>query len=220
MKKTLITLMALAGVATADSVLFDFDEKDLTETGLTSVTLSDLDSGINAIISTTGNTTGTLVGGDWSNASTTDNTAIPAVGSAEYDYIAGSDRNVPLTLTFNGLTAGSVYNVTIATGVPFEQGGAWNTLGLATGFSYASATRTTSGGTENMPTSQNVSVKEVATFTFTGITANERGEIIFNIATNNAHTSSFNYAVIIPEPATATLSLLALAGLAARRRRK
>ena len=71
-----------------------------------------------------------------------------------------------------------------------------------------------------MPTSQNVTVKEVATFTFTGITANESGEIIFNIETTGKHTPSFNYAVIIPEPATATLSLLALAGLAARRRRK
>ena len=218
MKKTLITLIALAGVASADTVLFDFDEADLTATGLTTVTLSDLDSGINAIISTNG----TLVGGDWSDAPANNTVATPAVGSAEYDFIKSSGKGTPLTLTFSGLTAGSVYDITIATGVPFEGAGAWNTLTPSTGFTYTSATKTTSTGPTIIESlDQQVTVKEVSTFTFTGVTANESGEIAFEIKTTGAHTPSFNSAAItlVPEPATATLSLLALAGLAARRRR-
>lgn len=81
MKKTIIALLALAGMAGADTVLFDFDAADLTATGLTSEKLSDLDSGIDAIISTTD----TLVAGDWSNAPTNNTIVSPTVGSAEYD---------------------------------------------------------------------------------------------------------------------------------------
>lgn len=207
-------------MAAADTVLFDFDAADLTATELKTVTLSDLDSGINAIISTNG----TLVGGDWSNAPANDTDATPAVDSAEYDFIKSSGKNTPLTLTFSGLTAGSVYDITIATGVPFEGAGGWNTLAPLEGFTYTSATRTTNGGTSTLTSlNQQVTVKEVATFKFTGVTANESGEIAFQITTPyGVHTPSFNSATItlVPEPATATLSLLALAGLAARRRRK
>ena len=219
MKKTLITLIALAGVASADTVLFDFDAADLTAADLKTVTLSDLDSGIDAIISTNG----TLVGGDWSNAPDNNTVATPADDSAEYDFIKSSGKNTPLTLTFSGLTAGSKYDITIATGVPFEGAGGWNTLAPEEGFTYTSVTKTVSSGTSTLTSLDNqVNVKEVATFKFTGVTANESGEIAFKIATPyGVHTPSFNSAAIalVPEPATATLSLLALAGLAARRRR-
>lgn len=219
MKKTIITLLTLAGAAAADTVLFDFDANALTSSELDSVTLSDLNSGIDATISTTG----TLVGGDWSEAPVENTIVSPAVGSAEYDYIASSGRGTPLTLTFSGLTEGSVYDITIATGVPFEGAGKWNTLAPMEGFAYDSVTKTTNSGTEILTSlAEKVSVKEVATFTFTGVTANADGEIIFEIATPGYHTPSFNSATItlVPEPTTATLSLLALCGLAARRRRK
>lgn len=117
-----------------------------------------------------------------------------------------------------------MYDITIATGVPFEGAGGWNTLAPIEGFTYTSTTKTTNSGTSILTSLNNqVTVKEVATFTFTGVTANESGEIAFEITTPyGAHTPSFNSATItlVPEPATATLSLLALCGLAARRRRK
>lgn len=43
---------------------------------------------------------------------------------------------------------------------------------------------------------------------------------VFNTVSDATVASSLNKAVLVPEPTTATLSLLALAGLAARRRRK
>ncbi len=226
MKKTFITLLALASVAGADTVSFDFDASALTAEGLKEATLSDPDSGIKAIVSTNG----TLVGGDWSDAPTGNTEATPATTSPEYDYIASNGKNTPLTLTFTGLTAGSQYTITIATGLPFEGAGNWNTLAPTQGFTYTGVTKTTINpntgqtSTDTLTDLNNkVNVKQVSTFTFTGVTANADGQISFKISTNNTHTPSFNSASItplIPEPTTATLSLMALAGLAARRRRK
>lgn len=53
---------------------------------------------------------------------------------------------------------------------------------------------------------------------FTGEWVNENTILNYDSATQAVYVQNVNY--VIPEPATATLSLLALAGLAARRRRK
>lgn len=53
---------------------------------------------------------------------------------------------------------------------------------------------------------------------FTGDWVNENTMLNYNSATQAVYVQNVNH--VIPEPATATLSLLALAGLAARRRRK
>ena len=151
----------------------------------------------------------TLGYGDWTSESKT---------GANYDFIKGAAKNASLTLTFSNLVAGSTYDITLVTGVPFEGAGAWNSL--TTENAYTSST---------LPIGQqNIAVRELTTYTVTGVTANAIGEIVFTINnTNGSHSASFNYASItgavvpaVPEPTTATLSLLALAGLAARRRRK
>ena len=53
-----------------------------------------------------------------------------------------------------------------------------------------------------------------------GVNVNLEGLYIHNQALTDAQVEAFVESISVPEPTTATLSLLALAGLAARRRRK
>ncbi len=207
MKKTLIALMATAGAVTAETASFDFKGADLNgKTDLTSIELVDVATQFEATITAL---SGTLAYGDWTSESKT---------GANYDFIKGAAKNVSLTLTFSNLVADSLYDITIVTGVPFEGAGSWNSLSTTNTYT-----------TTSLPLGQqNIAVRELTTYTVTGVTADETGEIVFTINnTNGSHSASFNYASItgavvpaVPEPTTATLSLLALAGLAARRRRK
>lgn len=204
MKKTLIALVATAGAVTAETATFDFDINDLNgQTDLTSVELIDEITRFEATITAL---SAGLAGGDWSAESKS---------GAEYDFIKGSAKNVSLTLTFSNLVAGSLYDITIVTGVPFEGQGSWNSLSTTNPYTTTSLALG----------QQNIAVRELTTYVVGGVTANDNGEITFTINnTDGKHSASFNYATIsgavVPEPATATLSLLALAGLAARRRRK
>ena len=194
----------MAGVAMADTASFDFKGADLNgNTGLSSIELVDVATQFEATITAL---SGNLGYGDWSAESKS---------GAEYDFIKGAEKSASLTLTFSNLVAGSLYDITIVTGVPFEGAGSWNSLTTDNAYTESSLTL----GQEN------IEVRKLTTYTVTGVTADETGEIVFKINnTNGSHSASFNYATIsgavVPEPATATLSLLALAGLAARRRRK
>ena len=202
MKKTSIVLLALAGAAMAETAEFDFDASDLDgKTNLTSITLVDDITRFEATITAL---SGNLASGSWSGQT-----------GPNYDFIKGAKKNASLTLTFSNLVAGSLYDITIVTGVPFEGAGSWNSLTTSNNYTSSS-----------LPLGQqNIAVKDLTTYVVSGVTANDFGEITFKINnTNGSHSASFNYVSIsgevVPEPATATLSLLALAGLAMRRRRK
>lgn len=205
---------AFANAATGTAV-FDFKASDLGgETELTSVELNDALTEFNATITAL---SGNLAGGDWNNYNTSQNTGtIPDAGTPEYDFIKGAAKNASLTLTFGNLVAGSLYDITLVTGVPFEGAGSWNTL----------TTENTYTSTNLELGAQNIAVRGITTYEVLKVTANEEGEITFKINNNGNHSASFNYAsitgAVIPEPSAfgllAGLGALALVG--ARRRRK
>lgn len=205
MKKSLIALFALAGTSFgATTVVFDFDGSDLGgATNLTTIALTDTDSDFVATLTAS---SGTLIGGDWGTEIT----------GATGDYIKCATKSAGLSLTFSGLVAGELYDIQLVTGVPFEGAGSWNTMN--TDNEYTS--------TDLEFGAQNIAVRNITTYNVTGVKANEDGEITFTIGnTNGSHSASFNYAEIteattnVPEPATASLSLLGLAALMIRRRR-
>ena len=121
--------MATAGAVTAETASFDFDISDLNgQTNLASVKLIDEITRFEATITALN---ASLAGGDWSTESKS---------GAEYDFIKGSAKNVSLTLTFSNLVAGSLYDITIVTGVPFEGSGSWNSLSTTNTYTTTSLT--------------------------------------------------------------------------------
>lgn len=95
------------------------------------------------------------------------------------------------------------------------------TTNVAFTIAYLDGTISTQGATKN-----NIVFNGVSGFTSTGVTVNDTYVVSFDANTNYTtldEAKSLSAAMAsasIPEPTTATLSLLALAGLAARRRRR
>ena len=138
-------------------------------------------------------------------------------GNSWQTFISGP-KGSSLSLTISGLVAGASYQIALVTGCPFEGAGAWNSL--VTSNTYGSADPSIGAN------SQTIQARTPTGYTISDVIANEDGEIILTVNTpGSAHTPTFNALAIsgetasVPEPATASLSLLGLVALMARRRR-
>lgn len=220
MKKTLITLLSLAGVAMAEETWQDTFTVplDITSTAI-SLNSDCLSLTLNSI---GGASTGTCAPEEVTGA---------AGFSPKIQFIQGSNDGCYWTLDFT-LKNNSIYGLTL------------------TGFSFDMFSTTASGGTHSaglQDTKVSLSFGEsvfgegsavLGGGTATG-TAEITGEYLLNAGesvnltmkvqrtasggnaqTGYASVSAGTMTYVIPEPATATLSLLALCGLAARRRRQ
>lgn len=183
MKKTLFLMLALGDVSQAASSVsstFDFDLEGLPASGLKSAAYQD--AYFKATVTAT-SANGSLSSGSWAGCNATQNTGtIPAAGSAAYDYVSGNAKNTGLTLTLENLEAGSAYQVSFVTGLPFEGAGSWNSV--STPNSYESA--------DPAMNTQNVGVRGITTYNFTNLVADENGSIRLSINATGSHTPSFN----------------------------
>ncbi len=203
MKKTLIALMALAGVAMADehlAIIAEFTQAPVLA--------------------------GNCWSGDYVLTFTLAQDYTLQHGGALVGFYRGSEVNNDYG--YNAITLGGTNDaLTLTVG----RGRVLNTLNNATGIganttvSYkdnvtfttaiekgVTYTLSVTGGDQSMtPTLSWTTAEGIQSETLASYAGNMNGNAALTYAVNT---------VMIPEPATATLSLLALAGLAARRRRK
>lgn len=225
-----ISMLAVVSAlsASAATVLFDFNSSLLPETPAKTVSVTDSGSGFVATLATASSSANlgsasSAASGDWVSSGTSFDTQgldsfmenQISFGNSWQTFISGP-KGSSLSLTISGLVAGASYQIALVTGCPFEGAGAWNSL--VTSNTYGSATP--SLGVEN------INVNVPTSYTISDIIANENGEITLTVNTpSSAHTPTINALAIsgetasVPEPATASLSLLGLMALMARRRR-
>ena len=252
MKKTLIALMALAGVAMAET--FTMDQLVATGTmgssvtldanytadkvysfvgdsAITNITCADLTSALQA-------STGFITIAAWVNQTEGSEDAIFSFGG-QNDGFKFALKNDKLQITTKGVKD-STTNVAVTQGTLADP--AWTLVAVSVDLDKTGADSvffTGSAGYTTLTTTQGIALGswnaasnsyfaigsgnsnglrdgfegQIANLTiFTSDTV-ATAETIMNVMGNTAPK-------MIPEPATATLSLLALAGLAARRRRK
>ncbi len=227
MKKTLITLLALCGVAAADTT----GAITLWNTGFSVVTTGD-----NAGTWTTSKeNTATLTSSGWTltkaDGSALQSTAANAaelrpntnVGSAQGWSLDFSLKNTSSeAITFNSLTFDTLI---------FAGSGVYQGENTDRDFVFTLTYGDKSVSTDNYTIKGNGTANPgdgVVTFnleTDIELAVNESIAIGFDVVKGTSNPGCFLglksiSAAMVPEPATATLSLLALAGLAARRRRK
>jgi hypothetical protein len=225
MKKTLIALMALAGVTFGTD--YTYTELWTAQFG------SAYDSGYT--------TTLTSAGKFWDagdvktefGAQTTGNKRIHMEGGTYGDFGTSFEFNMVLTLTGDNFSNGHISE--IKAGSTSD----WLCLGVNNGALTLSGNKlgnVTSMGTVELGTQYTCTLTKIdSTITFTVGDASATATLgsvsgVINNITLGGNTGgnqrvpvlveSIGWSTIVPEPATATLSLLALAGLAARRRRK
>ena len=271
MKKTLITLLALAGVAAAaDKVQIDFGRYDAQTEGYyniyvaegytTSNTAANYVNGATSATTTHSLTLGeqeitltyqhttdqgycggkgliptltTTEEADWKNAYVGD---LPSgVQGNVWDGITTQSANDggTHTLTFSNLAAGTytlsafggyngkdtMANMSITLGGGLSAN--WSYQGCLNGTWSESATAT--GSSITMNTAGSEQTDHGYYFTADSITVQEGASLSVTITGTGGYARTpLNYVSLqmVPEPTTATLSLLALAGLAARRRRR
>lgn len=221
-------IMVSALSANAATVLFDFNSSLLPETPAKTVSVTNSGSGFVATLATASSSanlgsSSTASSGDW--VSTTisfDTQELDAFmdnqisfGNSWQTFISGP-KGSDLSLTISGLVAGASYQIALVTGCPFESVGSWNSMNISNTYREASPAL---GQT-------NIAVREPTGYTISDVIANENGEIVLRVGTpSSSHTPTFNALAIsgetasVPEPATASLGLLGLLGLLARRRR-
>lgn len=229
MKRSLFLVPFMLGslVAAADLsplAFFDFNGNLLTEgTAQTSINLTVDD--VTATVTTSytgglGSGTSTYTLTDDVLTSLNDNVGYTSGNgftlSNSQSYLSAGQKNAnaDLTITLSGLKAGSLYNVSFVTGLDFEGAGAWNIPSTTNAYESCDMNL----GTQCIP------VRALGTFNVVGLAADDNGCITFTIDdTNGSHTAVINSMAValqnVPEPATASLSLLALGALALRRRR-
>lgn len=233
MKKTIIALLALAGIAGAEVLTFTPQvDDDATWTKGISFSPQNGSSDLSlTFVSITewheDDYTGTIT----ENAYTGANGISPVV-----QFLEGKNGKNSWTLTFkianntnNAITLGgfsTVANAVSLTGGTHSAGinNLWTLVKLqqseseytSLGEAYATLGASSASGTSSVTFSQDVVIDAKASQTFTMTFDRRSGE---GGKTGFANITSIGVNVI-PEPTTATLSLLALAGLAARRRRK
>ena len=261
MKKTLITLLALAGVATAAPVVVTFGNPTAPERDF--ITDSFYVSGVGKTTYTLQNgatvtftpSKGSLwagsdngsVKGTWGNAAaiTAMNTALGltstngftaadfSAGSGIY-YTASGSGGSSSTLTLNlgeAAKVGDTITLVVTAASRAQHTAGFSITGLGdditlsyaglngNGFTAASGSSVSYSGdlaSNWSPNTESVQIFQVTgTLTSTTLTMSQPGT-----EKNGWQTLSYVVAPAVPEPATATLSLLALAGLAVRRRRK
>ncbi|MBQ9830447.1 MAG: PEP-CTERM sorting domain-containing protein [Akkermansia sp.] len=224
MKKTLITLMALAGVAVANTATLTLPGNDdftwiagSNANGIGTGASADIVQQLATAITSTniGNTD--LVG--WFGGTG------QAYGSGHY----GSDISIISSTSFSFKSRPELSGEYVALGVALENAADAITLSFTTNnqlgyslWSYDGTTVTELIGNTFVGGAGDVSVTYDAAFVeptqlFVVWTANHPSGNAGDGQTVEVSNIGISY---IPEPATATLSLLALAGLAARRRRK
>ena len=276
MKKTLITLLALAGVAAAaDKVQIDFGRYDAQTEGYYNIYVAEgyttgsgianyvngatsattehsLTLGEQVITLTYQHTTGvdnyggkglmptlTTEESGWKNAYNGDLPSGVQGNVSDGITTQAKDNGGTHTLTFSNLAAGtytlsafgafygkdafSAITVSLGDGLTANwsfqacETGTWSTNSTATSKNTVALNSYVAGGGDATPYNHGYY------FTADGITVEEGADLSVKIAgTNGSARTPLNYVSLqmVPEPTTATLSLLALAGLAARRRRR
>ena len=222
MKKTIITLLAICGVAGAAPLTLPGTD-DLTwiagsnaagiGTGSSAEIIQNLAAAITA-----------------DNIGNTDLTGW--FGGTGYAYGQNADITITGTNSFTFVSSSSQGGEYVALGVSLEEAASAITLTFTSdkkaGYSLWSYDATTSTATELIATT---GLTEAGTVDVTYNTADVNPSTLFVVWTANPSTGAesngaqvtisdiaLSYTAV-PEPTTATLSLLALAGLAARRRR-
>lgn len=233
MKKTIIALLALSGVAMADSVISDLTIFNGTQSGAeTQLKIGDDVSDVLTMTISGGSSWAVTSDSDnWTNSKAlaamnadlgttltmTDINAYAPVGS-------GQGRSwTDLTLKINTITAGTnvvIYTLGTAAGSTMANF-------KVTGLDNVTIEYATAGGDGfSITESYTEGALNYTLFKVTGtLTENSIGFSARNSNKNLWGMVAYAPVVagpteVIPEPTTATLSLLALAGLAARRRRK
>lgn len=245
MKKTLITLIALAGMAAAteaERIVSSTFELTRTNTnppieGVTSLTWEFVNTAVGntytsvdlGALPDTENTTVTIAYKNgkngawgqtnaWANQSALEdmntvlglNLTTTQVGALQSMGAWGGSGDTTLAFSFHPAFVGETATFFVFTSAN-ESGATLNVTGMSDVVStYASATGT---GFDNTLSA----AKDLTLYKVTGVLNNNT--IVFSSPTAKNGWSMAGFSVTAPEPAAATLSLLALAGLAARRRR-
>ena len=228
MKKTLITLLALAGAAAAADITLPGSDD---YTWVAGSNASGIGTGASADIVQKLATAITA-----SNIGNTDTVGWFGGTGQAYDAAAyGSDINIISSSSFSFTCRPALSGEYVALGVSLEETASAITLTFKNdkkaGYSLWSYDATTYTATELIATTRLIEADTVkATYNI----ADVNHSTLFVVWTANPSTGnagggakvtisdialSYTAALGVPEPATATLSLLALAGLAARRRR-
>ena len=230
MKKTIITLLALAGLAAGETATLTVgtDEASTWTSGVT----FDLPDEAPLTLSLTSIAGAGALNNGSDFTSRGDNLLSPKVGFKQREYDGYID--LTFTVTADNTTSGYVWqidaltlNMKSVTSVGGNHAGGIGSMtvtllssdkSITLGSGVASLGANSAAGTATIELTESISLENEETLTLRiARTAESTSSQGYLALTGGSVTYS---SVLVPEPTTATLSLLALAGLAARRRRK